>query len=160
MDPKIKKLLGVGLSGGYGKNNYGKISRAGFDLESSDYQGDEGKYHDEWAAHRNGGGQELVRTADGKIWTRIYAGGTPDEDLLVSFGTNSKEVGEKIQYFLRAVGTKSRFDEDFNLDEGDWSYSYKVMVDNKEINVILGEEQIKYNGKVVFAHYLINSPVD
>ena len=159
MDAKIKKLLGIGLSGGYGKNNYGKVSRAGFDLESSDYQGDGGHYHDEWAAHRNGGGQELVRTNDGKVWTRVYAGGIPSEDLLISFGTNAKEVGEKIQYFLREAGTKSRFDENFNLDEGDWSYSYKPIVNNKEVDLIVGEENIRYKGKAVFVHYLINSPV-
>jgi len=66
MKAKIKKILGVGLSGGYGSSNYGKITRAGSALDSSDYQGPEGRYHDEWAAHQNGGGQELAEDADGE----------------------------------------------------------------------------------------------
>ena len=58
---KIKNILAKGLGEGYvGKSIRGKADRAGFQLETSEYQGPEGKYHDEWAAHQNGGGQELV----------------------------------------------------------------------------------------------------
>ncbi|TSC89492.1 MAG: Uncharacterized protein G01um10145_649, partial [Microgenomates group bacterium Gr01-1014_5] len=87
MNTGIKKILSKGLGVGYvGKSVRGQIDRAGFKLETSDYQGSEGKYHDEWMAHQNGGGQELVEDSNGEKATRVYAGGTLDEEGLKSLG--------------------------------------------------------------------------
>ena len=160
MNDAVKKLLGTGLSGGYGSNKYGKINRAGFDLDSSDYAGPEGKYHDEWAAHQNGGGQELIKTSDGKLWTRVYGGGCPDSKTLSKLGITEKDVSEKIMFYLKNVGQKSRFDSDFDSNNGDWAYSYKVIENIKEIPVTVGREEIRYKGSLVFVHFLINTPVD
>ena len=49
MQMKFKAILGKGLNEGYMAKPRGKVKRAGFD-ETSDYEGPEGKYHDEWAA--------------------------------------------------------------------------------------------------------------
>lgn len=158
MKTEIKKILGTGLSGGYGASNYGKTTRAGFELDSSDYSGLEGKYHDEWAAHQNGGGQELVEV-DGEKATRVYAGGSLDSDALEKLGLTESDVSEKLKFFLGKLGSKSRLDEDIELVEGKWKYSYKIMKSVKEIPVIVGEEEIRYDKSLVFVHYLINSPV-
>src|SRR3989339_353620 len=97
MKTATKKILAKGLGEGYvGKSIRGKVDRAGFQLETSGYQGPEGKYHDEWAAHQNGGGQELVEDVDGEKATRIYAGGTLEEGNLTSLGLTGKDVIGKL----------------------------------------------------------------
>lgn len=159
MNTKIKRILSTGLSGGYGSSNYGKTTRAGFVLDSSDYFGPEGRYHDEWAAVQNGGGQELVEITGGEKATRVYAGGSLAPDLLQKIGLTVDDVSKKLTFFLRKLGDKTRLDEDVELVEGKWKYSYRIMKNIKEIPVIVGEEEIRYEESLVFIHYLINSPV-
>lgn len=159
MNTGIKRILSTGLSGGYGSSNYGKTTRAGFALDSSDYSGPEGRYHDEWAAVQNGGGQELVEVPGGGKATRVYAGGSLAPELLQKLGLTEADVSEKLTYFLRKLGDKTRLDEDIELVDGTWTYSYKVIKNVKEIPVIVGEEEIRYDESLVFIHYLINSPV-
>lgn len=159
MKTEIKKILGTGLSGGYGSSNYGKTTRAGFALDSSDYSGPEGRYHDEWAAVQNGGGQELVEITGGEKATRVYAGGSLAPELLQKLGLTEADVSEKLTFFLRKLGDKTRLDEDVELVEGRWKYSYKIMKSVKEIPVIVGEEEIRFGDSLVFIHYLIYSPV-
>lgn len=159
MDTKIKTLLGKGLAGGYGASNYGRGERAGFQLDINDYHGEDGRYHDEWAAHQNGGGQELIETPDGKKWTRVYAGGSLDEESLIEIGINDDAVSEKIKFFLGKLGDKTRFDFGVEDKEGDWSYSYKVEKNETNIPLVVGCETIKYKDNLVFIHEIINSPV-
>lgn len=160
MDKKIKVILAKGLGEGYvGKSVRGKVIRAGFTLETSDYQGSEGKYHDEWAAHQNGGGQELVEGADGEQATRVYAGGSLEEEKLKEMGLTGKDVIGKLVLFVKRLGDKTRLDEDAESTEGEWTYSYKVMKSVKEIPVDVGEEAIRFRGNLVFVHFHINSPV-
>jgi hypothetical protein len=160
MNTEIKNILSKGLGEGYvGKSVLGKVDRAGFTLKTSDYQGSEGKYHDEWEAHQNGGGQELVETPDGKKATRLYAGGTPSDEELSKFGINGKEVIGKLISFVNQLGDKTRLDTDTESTDGDWTYSYKVMKTVNEIPLIVGDEEIKYKGNLVFVHFHINSPV-
>jgi len=159
MDTEIKTLLGKGLSGGYGASNYSKGERAGFPIDINDYQGTEGKYHDEWAAHQNGGGQEIIETSDGKKWTRVYAGGSLEEESLTKLGITGEDVSDKIKFFLGKLGDKTRFDFEVVDIEGDWSYSYKIDRKEKDIPLIVGCERIEYKGSLVFTHEIINSPV-
>lgn len=159
MKEKTKKLLGTGLSGGYGASNYGKTTRAGFPLDSSDYSGPEGTYHDEWAAHQLGGGQELIKLANGEMATRVYAGGTLDSDLLKKLGLTDDDVSKKLKFFLSKFGDKTRFDEEIEFIDGKWKYSYKLLEAVKEIPVLVGAEKITYNDSLVFVHFIINSPV-
>jgi hypothetical protein len=160
MNSKIKKILGNGLSGSYGSSKYGKTDRAGFKFELSDYSGSEGKYHDEWAAHQNGGGQEIVEIPGGTKATRVYAGGTLEPKLLQRLEIDDKAVLSELMFFLRTLKDKTRLDENVNLKHGKYAYSYKVVKNIKEIPLIVGEEQIMYGKSLVFIHYLINSPVN
>jgi hypothetical protein len=160
MKQEIKNILSKGLGQGYaGENTRGKIDRAGFPIETSDYKGSEGIYHDEWAAHQNGGGQELVETPEGEKATRVYAGGSLAEEELEKLGLTEKDVIWKLVFFVKQLGDKTRLDTNAKWTEGDWSYSYKVMKSVKEIPVDVAKEDIKYKGNLVFVHFHINSSV-
>lgn len=157
---EIKYLLAKGLSEGYaGKSVRGKVNRSGFDLETSDYSGAEGRYHDEWAAHQNGGGQELVESLNGEKATRVYAGGSLDNEGLEKLGITEKDVIGNLIFFVNQLGDKTRLNTDAEWIEGDWTYTYKILRSVKEIPVEVGEEEIRYKGNLVFVHYHINSPV-
>lgn len=160
MKKEIKDILTKGLGEGYvGKSVRGQAVRAGQTLETSDYEGPEGKYHDEWAAHQNGGGQELIETPNGEKATRVYAGGTPSNEELSKFGISGKDVIGKLIFFVNQLGDKTRLDTDTESTEGDWNYSYKVLKSVDEIPLVVGDEKITYKGNVVFVHFHINSPV-
>jgi len=160
MDIKIKKILAQGLGQGYvGNSVRGQVDRAGFTLETSDYLGDEGKYHDEWAAHQNGAGQELVKTPNGEKASRVYAGGTLSKEGLDKLGITDKDVIGKLIFFVNQLGEKTRLDVDTESSEGDWTYTYKILEDVNEIPLVIGKEEIKYKGSLVFIHFHINSPV-
>jgi hypothetical protein len=159
MKQEIKVILGTGLSGGYGSSNYEKTTRAGFELDSNNYSGPEGKYHDEWAAHQNGGGQELVETPNGEKATRVYAGGSLDPEALKKLGLTEESVSTELKYFLKTLGAKTRLDENIELEHGKYKYSYRVIKSVEEIPVKVGEEEIRYDESLVFVHYHINSPV-
>lgn len=160
MDKEIKKLLAQGLGQGYaGKSVRGQANRAGFVLETSDCKGVEGTYHDEWAAHQNGAGQELVETPNGEKASRVYAGGTLNKERLDKLGITDKDVIGKLIFFVNQLGEKTRLDTETELTEGDWIYTYKILEDVKEIPLVVGKEEIKYKGNLVFVHFHINSPV-
>lgn len=88
------------MGGFCGENIRGTTSRAGFELETSDYEGLEGRYHDEWAADFNGGGQELAVTPGGEKTTRVYAGGTLTKEELGKMGLTKKDVIGKLVLFV------------------------------------------------------------
>jgi len=160
MKKEIKDILTKGLAEGYaGKSAGGKVERAGFTLDSSDYEGPEGKYHDEWAAHELGGGQEISETPDGEKATRVYAGGTIDKEKLEKLGLTGKDVVKKLIFFVNKLRNKTRLDTDTEAVEGDWIYSYRIIEPIKEIPVTAGVEKIKFKGNPVFIHFHINSPV-
>lgn len=160
MDNGSKKILAKGLLEGYvGKTIRGSITRAGFELATSDYEGPEGKYHDEWVADFNGGGQELTITPSGEKATRVYAGGIPSKEVLEKMGLTKKDVIGKLVLFVNQLGDKTRLDEEAEAFEGDWKYSYKVLRKVEEIPLDLGAEEIRYNDSLVFIHFHILSPV-
>ena len=160
MEKGSKSILAKGLLEGYvGKTIQGAVVRAGFSLKTSDYKGLEGEYHDEWAADFNGGGQELVVASNGEKATRVYAGGTLAEEELAKLGLTKKDVIGKLISFVNQLGDGTRLDENAESEEGKWKYTYQVLKRIKEIPVDLGEEEISYDGKLVFVHYHILSPV-
>lgn len=160
MEKNSKDILAKGLLEGYvGKTIRGSIKRAGFDLKTSDYSGPEGKYHDEWAADFNGGGQELTKAGNGEKATRVYAGGTLSAEKLQELGLIKDDVIRKLFFFVNKLGDGTRLDQDAEVEEGVWKYTYKVLKSVKEIPVDLGEEEIRYNDNLVFVHYHIISPV-
>ena len=160
MEKGSKAILAKGLLEGYvGKSIRGSVVRSGFNLETNDYQGSEGRYHDEWAADYNGGGQELTESANGEKATRVYAGGTLSTDKLQELGLTKKDVIGKLVSFVNDIGDGTRLDEDAERTDGAWKYTYKVLKSVKEIPVDVGEEEIRFNDKLVFVHYHIISPV-
>lgn len=160
MEKGSKAILAKGLLEGYvGKSIRGSVERSGFSLETSDYKGPEGRYHDEWAADFNGGGQELTETESGKKATRVYAGGTLSADKLQELGLTKKDVIGKLVTFVNQLGDGTRLDVDAEVEEGSWKYTYKVLKSVKEIPVDVGEEEIRYNDNLVFVHYHVVSPV-
>lgn len=160
MDSEIKNILSKGLGEGYvGKSVRGQVERAGFKLETSDYQGPEGKYHDEWAAPQNGGGQELVESANGEKATRVYAGGSLSEEELKPLGLTGKDVISKLVFFVNKSDVKTRLDTDIEIADGEWKYSHRVLKSVKEIPVDVSEETITFRDTLVFIHFHINSPV-
>lgn len=160
MDKANKAILAKGLLEGYvGKSIRGSVVRAGFNLETSDYNGSEGKYHDEWAADFNGGGQELVETGDGEKATRVYAGGTLAVDELQKLGLTKKDVIGKLIFFVNKLQDGTRLDEEAEMSDGEWKYTYKVLKSVKEIPLDVGEEEIRYKENLVFVHFHIISPV-
>jgi len=163
MKAGIKKILGIGLSGGYSSGNYrkGEIIRAGFELDSSDYSGEGGKYHDEWMARQNGGGQELAEDNTGEKATRVYAGGSLDQEHLERLGLTQENISDELRFFLKTLGAKTRLDENVTLEHGEFRYSYKIIKNVSAIPVFVGEEEIRYGEPdvLVFVHYHINSPV-
>ncbi len=160
MKPESKKILSKGLLEGYvGRTVQSTVVRAGFDLTTSDYQGLEGKYHDEWAADFNGGGQELTISQSGEKATRVYAGGTLTEGELGRLGITKKDVIGKLVLFVNKLGDGTRLDANAEAEDGEWKYTYKVLKSVKEIPVDVGEEEIRYGDRLVFVHYHIVSPV-
>lgn len=160
MKSETKDILSKGLGEGYvGKSVRGQVDRAGFTLETSDYKGSEGIYHDEWAAHQNGGGQELTEDVNGEKATRVYAGGSLGDEELAKLGLTGKDVIGKLIFFVNQLGDKTRLDEDAEAADGEWKYTHKVLKSVKEIPVDVSEEQITYRDTLVFIHFHVNSPV-
>lgn len=160
MDIESKDILTKGLLEGYvGKSIRGSTVRAGFELPTSNYEGVEGKYHDEWMADYNGGGQELITTPGGEKATRVYAGGTLSKEKLEKLGLTKKDVIGKLVYFVNKLEGKTRLDEDAEVIDGEWAYTYKVLRSVQEIPLDLGSEEIKYQNSLVFIHFHILSPV-
>ena len=103
--------------------------------------------------------KELIVTPRGEKATRVYAGGTLTKEELEKMGLTKKDVIGKLVLFVNQLGDKTRLDEEAEVFEGDWKYTYKVMKVVEEIPVSVGEEEIRYNDKLVFVHYHIISPV-
>lgn len=160
MDNGSKKILAKGLLEGYvGKTVRGSVTRAGFELATSGYEGPEGKYRDEWAADFNGGGQELAVTPRGEKTTRVYAGGTLSKEELGKMGLTKKDVIGKLVLFIKQLGDKTRLDEEAEAFEGDWKYTYQVLRKVEEIPLVLGAEEIRYKNSLVFIHFHVLSPI-
>lgn len=162
MSKKIEKLLSDGLSSGYAGKNWSKVTRDIFAGESSHFNSpDGGVYHDEWFVGKHlGGGQELVKIAE-EGFTRLYAGGTPDPEILEKLGITTKDVGNYLIKKVKELGDRTRlFSDCIPEPEGDWQYSYKVLRHNQDsIPVTVSVEQIQYKGIPVHLHPFIISPI-
>lgn len=144
---KISQALTTGLLAGYvDKSTFNKITRGGFELTSSHFTEDDIVYHDEWT---NGGGQEIVKVED-QIFTRVYAGGAIGD---------TKEVIQKLIYFLQNLKDKTRLFENCSQVDGDWEYEYKNLDIQQDLEITTGKETIKYKNKTVFVHCFVLSPI-
>lgn len=155
---KLNDLLARGLIAGYGdKSTFEKVNRGKFLGDQS--SAENGNYLDQWFAHLRGGGQELVTDGETSA-TRLYAGGTIDEEELTRLGTTKEAVSNYLKSSITRFGEKTRLDKDCVPDpDGDWQYSYRIIRSIEEIELTLGLESITFKGVLVFAHGFLLSPV-
>jgi hypothetical protein len=173
-----QQLLTRGLQQGFaGKTKLQTVSRGGFSVTASHFtestaaspagtkkaaeqQHSKALYHDEWAADRSGGGQELARVGD-QIYTRVYAGGTLPEATLEELGTTKAQIMKFLIAQLAKLGEKTRLETDCGpLREGDWEYAYRVTEKNDDISYTCGKEEIRYQGHLVFVHHFVMCAVE
>lgn len=134
--------------------------RAGFSLQTSHLDEDGNTYHDEWAADRTGGGQELVKV-EGVTFTRVYAGGTISEAAMEQLGISKKAVMEFLISSLNKAGEATRLYENYGpVQDGEWTYQYQLLEQNPAIPMTTGKEDIGYKGQVVFTHVFVMCPVE
>lgn len=161
MSERIDKLLTDGLAEGYaGIKPPERINRSGFEGKANDYTDTDGsRYHDEWFADDNGGGQELIETTEEKA-TRLYAGGVIPTEELQTLGLTTKDVISHLISSVRELNRKTRLHEPASLELPDgWSYRYEILRKSQEVPLTIGYESISFNGREVFAHGHMISPV-
>lgn len=154
MSERIKKLLTSGLLEGYaGIKKPEKIQRSEFEGKTNDYvnlQG--GRYHDEWFANNNGGGQELAKDGD-EQFTRLYGGGVIPVEKLKKLGITTKDVISYLRLSIGELKEKTRLYESVSLKLPDgWDYKYIILKKSEEVPLTIGYESIEYRGQEVFAH--------
>jgi hypothetical protein len=155
-----EQLLTEGLLKGYGGAIKGVATdRAGFSVMSIHSEDQNGRYHDEYAAHVSGGGQELVDTSTEK-YTRVYAGGTIPVEKLTELGLTLEQV---IGYLIKKItelGNQTRLHQPVSpAADGDWKYQYEILDELNNIPMTVGKESIFYQEILVFVHVFIICPV-
>lgn len=155
---KIAQALTAGLLAGYGgQSKFSTVNRASFELKSSHFENKDIVYHDEWT---NGGGQEIVGV-DGDLFTRVYAGGVVDPEILQKLNITHQDVIANLISRIQQLGDKTRlFDDCQTGNLNGWGYEYKMLDHGNQIPVTTGKEIIKYHGQTVFIHVFILSPID
>lgn len=161
MSERVDQLFTDGLMAGYaGISNPETIQRATFVGKSNYHITENGEhYHDQWFADDNGGGQELVETAEEKA-TRLYAGGVIPVEELQKLDLTTKDVISRLITSVRELKGKTRLHEpaDLNLENG-WNYKYEILKKSQEVPLTIGYESITFNGREVFAHGHMISPI-
>lgn len=154
-------FLSLGLVKGFaGETEFESTSRAGFSLQTSHLEENGNTYHDEWAADRTGGGQELVKV-NGVTFTRVYAGGTLSLDALKELHISKENIMEFLIQSLNEAGSKTRLFENYGpILNGEWTYKYKILEQNLSIPMTTGKEDILYKGQIVFTHVFVMCPVE
>lgn len=160
MSVKIEKLLTLGLTECYaGAKKPEVINRSGFLGKANELQSPDGHYHDEWFATHNGGGQELVDSQDGK-GTRLYAGGVIPLPELEALGITKADVTTRLITSVRTLKDKTRLRSSCYLSLGEeWEYKYDILKTSEEVPLTIGYESITFEGREVFAHGILISPV-
>ena len=154
-------LLSLGLKKGFaGETKFQTISRAQFQLQASHLEKVGSVYHDEWAADRTGGGQELVKVG-GQTYTRVYAGGTVSLESLTQLGITKHEIITFLVKCLTQFGEHIRLHESYGpYQDGPWTYRYLILEQNNDIPMTTGKEEILYQKQVVFVHVFVLCPVE
>ncbi len=148
------EILTTGLTQGYtGNTQTNTAERHLFLLKSSIYYGEDGDYVDQWLNASTGGGQELARSLDGRMWTRLYAGGVIAAESLSDLGTSEDKVIEYLIKKINEIGSATRLDADCLPEaDGDWRYAYKITDNIPEAQLIRALETVHYKGALVFIH--------
>jgi len=156
---KIGRALTRGLLAGYGgETDFTTSIRGNFEVKSSHYEEDGIIYHDEWTG---GGGQEIVKINEKELFTRVYAGGVVNEEILKELGITKKDVINNLISRIKELGDKTRLFSDCSVNDiSGWNYKYEIIDNNKEIGVTTGKETITYKNQVVFVHAFVLSPIN
>lgn len=159
MSERTDSILTAGLLEGYvGNSQRSSVERSGFIGKSSDLLKPGEHYHDEWFADDNGGGQELVESEEKA--TRVYAGGVIPSEELKELGLTTKDVIKRLVEGVNKLNGKTRLHESCSLDLGNgWAYEYKILHKSKEVPLTIGYESITLNGRELFAHGHMLSPI-
>lgn len=159
---RIKRVFTEGLLRGYaGKATPTSFTRGeAFNSMASHYVNQDGDiYHDEWVAMHQGGGQELVAVGS-DFFTRLYAGGSPEESILGQHGTSTDEVSRYLIRQIVNLGDKTRLFEDcLPKADGEWQYSYKIQQQFPFVSLTVGKEMIHFKKNPVHVHIFMLSPV-
>jgi hypothetical protein len=161
MPERTDKLLTDGLAEGYvGIKKPEKVQRSGFSGKANDYTTPEGgHYRDEWFADDNGGGQELAKEGSEQS-TRVYAGGVISTEELQKLGLTTKDVISRLIISVGELKEKTRLSKPCSLTLPDgWKYDYKILKQSEEVPLTIGYESIECNGREVFAHGHMLSPI-
>jgi len=161
MSERINNLLTNGLAEGYaGVKKPEKIQRSEFLGKANDYINSQGgHYHDEWFADDNGGGQELVKEGD-EQFTRLYGGGVISTEELQKLGITTKDIISRLRTSVNELKDKTRLYEPVSLKLPDgWDYKYTILKKSEEVPLTIGYESIEYNGREVFAHGHMLTPI-
>lgn len=158
---KTESFLSHGLLKGFaGETTFENNQRAGFTLQSSHLTENGSTYHDEWAADRTGGGQELV-SVDGSTFTRVYAGGTISYAAMEKLGISKDLVLEFLIKSLKTAGASTRLSQNYGpIQSENWTYQYRVLEQNPAIPMTTGKEDILYKDQGVFTHVFVMCPVE
>jgi hypothetical protein len=162
INKQIAKAITEGLLAGYGgETKFETTNRGGLNLKRSHYEKDGVVYHDEWLADKKGGGQELV-SVGGLQYTRQYAGGIANPEVLASLGITKEDIIGHLVGFIQQLADKARLDIDCEIElETGWKYSYKVKkVDKTVEGLISSKEKISYQGTPVFIHRFLLCPFE
>jgi hypothetical protein len=153
----ISQALTTGLVAGYaGKTEFIKTNRGSFSVKSSHFEDEKIIYHDEWT---KGGGQEIVKIGE-ESFTRVYAGGVVDKEVLEKLNITHDDVISSLMNKIQKLGEKTRLFANCPVDlENDWKYEYKILDQDDEISVTTGKETIKYKDQLVFTHVFVLSPI-
>ncbi len=161
---ELDRLLAKGLGAGFaGETTPKTIQRGSFEGKQSTYPSPEKPFYlDEWFAHQNGGGQELVQDDEGKRATRVYAGGNLPPEELAELGTTEDEVSVYLVRKINGLGEKTRLRENCHPEpDGNWQYSYEILKPNVDgVALTIGLEKIAFKQTTVFAHGFLLSPVE
>jgi hypothetical protein len=156
---EVSQAFSKGLTSGFaGKSTFEKIVRGKFQMVSSLYSEEDILYIDQWFPGHMGGGQEILEV-DGKRYTRVYAGGTVEDSILLSLGISKTDVMAWLKKILLEVGEKTRFDEPHQQEDDAWSYQYTPGLVEETTGMITGKEIISYKNTPVFVHFFIISSV-
>ncbi len=158
MNNRVDEIFTKGLLAGYAGGKIKNVERAGFQGKASHPTLSKGNvYHDEWFANTNGGGQELIEI-NGQSFTRLYAGGVPEQTVLDSLKITDKDVGNYLKSKIIELEAKTRLFENCKPEpDGDWQYAYTITSNDPTIRLTTGMESINYKNTPVHLHAFILS---
>jgi hypothetical protein len=158
IDAKISEKFAKGLAVFTGKSAFTKITRGKFEMVSSVIDDGDVYYIDQWFPGHLGGGQELLEVG-GEKYTRVYAGGTVEDTILSGLGITKDDVMACLKNTLLAASGKTRFNEAYKNQDGEWNYTYTPGEPDEVTGMITGKEVITYKTAPVFVHYFIISHI-